>query len=192
MPTIRKTWPFPEISTAFGEVVKIITDYTAVRTALLALAVDLGAFRSARNKVNTPPGVANGTTAGRFQHTGNLAFEIDGICYSKSATDDVWNLSGLTTLTGAQYQATALCYDAAGTQSIVTGATAASAAAALALGLAGVGSTVAVIGVFVAGPSTNYGNALSSQGTLYQGRPLATATYAAPAAVTASVTLISP
>lgn len=192
MPAVRKTWTFPEISTAFGEVVKTITDYTAVRTALLALAVDLAAARSARNKTNTPPGVANGTTNGRFQITGDPAYEINGICYGKAATDNLWNLSGLTTLTGAQYQATALCLDSAGTATIASGATAATAAAALALGLAAVGSDVAVIGVFVAGPSTNYGNALSAQGTLYQGRPLATATYAAPAAVTASLSLIAP
>lgn len=169
---------------SFRNLWEAITALAAFRTPIVALNADVTANLAARNKVNTPPGVANGTTAGRFQHTGNLAYEINGVCYSKSAADDVWNLSGLTTLTGAQYKATALCLDSAGTATIVSGATAATAAAALALGLAAVGSTVAVIGVFVASPSTNYSNALSSQGTLYQGRPPATATYVAPDAVT--------
>jgi len=177
---------------SFRNLGEAVTALAAFRTPIVALDADLDTFRSARNKVNTPPGVSNGTTNGRFQHTGNLAYEIGGLVYSKTAADDVWNLSGLTTLTGAQYQATALCLDSAGTATIVSGATAATAAAALALGLAAVGSTVSVIGVFVANPSTNYGSALSAQGTLYQGRPLATATYSAPAAVTASLSLIAP
>jgi len=168
---------------SFRNLWEAITALAAFRTSIVALAADVTANRLARNKTNTPPGVANGTTNGRFQITGDPAYEINGICYGKAATDNLWNLSGLTTLTGAQYQATALCLDSAGTATIVSGATAASAAAALALGLAAVGSTVSVIGVFVAGPSTNYGNALSAQGTLYQGRPPATATYTDPTAV---------
>jgi hypothetical protein len=90
--------------------------------------------------------------------------------YSKASTDDLWNLSAITDTTGAQYRAVALCLDASGTATIETGAVATSAALAL-QALPVIPTTKSVVGVFVAGPSTNWdaGGGLAAQGTIYNG-----------------------
>lgn len=193
MPTIRKDAPFKGVWDAIDALADGRADLVEVRTALVALAADHDALQAARNKVNTPPGVANGSTAGKFQHTGDPAYEINGICYGVSATDDAWDLTGLDACAADEWHGVALCVNAAGAYSIVEGNYSdVSAADALATCLAAVGSSVAVVGVFVGGNSCDFTSALSDQGALYQGRPVATATYSAPAAVSeAAVTLVN-
>ena len=125
------------------------------------------------NAARASGAIANGTTAGKLKTTKDITFALGGSLYFKATTDDLWTLSGLATLSTGQYRATALLLDSSGTASIASGAVAATAAAALA-GLSASGvldGTKAVIGVFVAGPSTNYANALSGQGTIYNGLP---------------------
>ena len=191
MPNIRKTWPSPEITTAFAELVKAITDYTGVRTALLALAADFDLLTA---NAATAVYLVDGTTDGKIATDGPSWYRISGQLYIKQTTDDLWDLSGQTDTTGAQYRAYWLYLDASGTATIAAGSNAASSAAAIAA-LPAVAADKAVMGVYVAGLSTDFNGAagLAAQGTFILGVPTSKAqTYAAPAAVTASVTLISP
>lgn len=115
-------------------------------------------------------GIANGTTAGKLKLSADAEYCIGGTFYRKAATDDLWDLSGKTDTTGAQYRAYQLLLDSAGTASLGDGSNAASAAAAIAA-LPAVVSTKAVIGTYVAGLSTDFNGAggLSGQGTIYNG-----------------------
>lgn len=121
--------------------------------------------------------IANGTTNGKLKTTSDVAFRVDGQVYLKSATDDLWTLSAIATMSANQYRAITLYLDAAGTATIDTGTVVtntdatAGKLAALAYGPA-LPSTKCIVGVFVAGPSTNFANALASQGTLYHGIPV--------------------
>lgn len=190
MAAIRKTWPFNEISLAFAELVKAITDYTAIRTATVALAADVDvAANSAMFTI-----IEDGTTDGYLATSGPTAYKINGQLYNKAGTDDLWNLSAQTDTTGAQYRAYWLYLDASGTATIAAGTNAASEAAAIAA-LPALAADKSAIGVYVAGLSTDFNGAagLAAQGTIIYGVPAALAqTYAAPAAVTASLSLISP
>lgn len=121
----------------------------------------------------TYPNIGDGGTNGRLRTNATITYAIGGRLYTKASTDDLWNLSGQTTLTGSQYQAFWLYLDSSGTASIGAGSTAATAAAAL-LALPTRSTTKSVIGVFVAGTSTNFANALAAQGTIYNGVPDAT------------------
>lgn len=77
----------------------------------------------------TVGGVTNGTTAGRAKTTNSIAYEINKRRYTKAATDDLWNLSGVST-GGAEFRKVLLCLDESGAASIVTGTVAASQSAA--------------------------------------------------------------
>ena len=118
--------------------------------------------------------VGNGGTAGRLRTNAAVTYRIGGTLYTKSSTDDLWNLAAETDTTGAQYRAYWLYLDASGTASIAAGSNAASAAAAIAA-LPAVTASKAVIGVFVAGLSTDFDGAggLAAQGTIYNGWPSA-------------------
>ena len=149
-----------------------------IRTLVDALVAGYNATRAdvgdvvtrAQNSLRSYPLIANGSTAGKLKITNAAVFAVGGTVYSKAITDDLWDLSALTTLTGAQYQATWLYLDAAGTATIVSGTAAASAALAIAA-LPAITSTKSVIGCYVAGLSTNYASALAAQGTIYNGFP---------------------
>lgn len=120
--------------------------------------------------------IANGTTAGKLKTTSTVAFKVDSQIYTKANTDDLWTLSAIATMSTNQYRAITLYIDASGTASIDTGTvvtnTDATAGKLAALALCpAIPSTKSIFGVFVAGPSTNFANALSSQGTIYHGIP---------------------
>jgi hypothetical protein len=114
--------------------------------------------------------IGNGSTAGRLRTNATVNYRVAGTLYSKSSTDDLWNLSAETNTSGAQYRAYYLYLDASGTATIGAGSNAASAAAAIAA-LPDVAATKAVIGVYVAGLSTDFDGAggLAAQGTVYNG-----------------------
>lgn len=181
----------------------VIADLTAIRTQVVNLVADVTALRSAFNtaitKLNadagvtdtnyaqasamtatnpaaltasTTMGISNGTTAGYLKLTGDVDYSIGGTVYRKNAADDVWNLSAQTNTTSGQYRAFWLYLDSSGTASIGAGSNAASADAAVAA-LPAITSSKAVIGVYVAGASTDFDNAsgLTGQGTVYVGWP---------------------
>ncbi len=201
MPTVRKTSGRSEFDAMWVLAKALLVDLTAVRTKVVAAIVDLGVIRTPvvaslvdiqaaltryENGAVDWPNVGNGGTNGRLRTNAPAAYRIAGALYNKASTDDLWNLSGETTLGGAEYKAYWLYLDSGGTASIAGGTVAASAAAAIAA-LPAVTSTKSVIGVYVAGPSTNFANALAAQGTIYNGWPGAyTMTAASPAALTAS------
>lgn len=118
--------------------------------------------------------IGNGGTAGRLRTNAAVTYRIGGTLYTKASTDDLWNLSAQTDTTGAQYRAFWLYLDSSGTASIGAGSNAASAAAAIAA-LPTVASDKSVIGVFVAGVSTDFDavGGLAAQGTIYNGWPSA-------------------
>lgn len=117
--------------------------------------------------------IANATTNGKLKSQNTTGYRIDGVMYTKAATDNLWDFTGQTTLGASDYKAYRLYLDAAGDPSIEGGTAATTAAAALAA-LPAPSTSKSVIGVFVAGPSTNFANALSSQGTIYHGTPSGT------------------
>jgi hypothetical protein len=114
--------------------------------------------------------IGNGTTAGRLRTNASVNFRIGRGLYTKASTDDLWNLTAPANLAAAQYQAHWLLLDAAGAASIGSGSVQATAALALA-NLPALDGTKSVIGVFVAGPSTDYDIALAAQGTIHNGIP---------------------
>ncbi len=131
------------------------------------------------------PAIGNGTTAGRLRTTASTTGRVAGVEVTKASTDDLWNLSGETATTASQFRAYWLYINAAGAASFAAGTNAASAAAALAA-LPSIAEDKCVLGVYVAGVSTNFANALAAQGTIYNGIPEGAAlpggvfTYSAP------------
>lgn len=145
--------------------------------------------------------IANGTTAGKLKTQATVAYRVDSQIYSKANTDDLWTLSAIATMSANQYRAVTLYLDSSGTASIDSGtvvtntdATAGKLAALAAC--PAIPATKTIVGVFVAGPSTNFANALTSQGTLYHGIPTGYGTLATvagtPQGVSDFPTLIAP
>lgn len=123
-----------------------------------------------RAEALTYPDIGNGGTAGNLRTSAATTYRgTDGALRTLASSDDLWDLSGKTDTGAGEYVAHLLCVDDAGTASIVDGATAASEAAALAA--VTMPTDVAVLGVYVAGESTDYSLALAAQGTIYQGVP---------------------
>lgn len=122
------------------------------------------------NGVLGNPGIADATANGKLKTANPTPYRVDGVVYTEPATDPEWDLTGETTMTTGQYKAYWLYVNAAGTASIEAGTVATSAAAALAA-LPTPSTSKSVFGVYVAGPSTNFANALAAQGTIYNGTP---------------------
>lgn len=136
--------------------------------------------------------LANGTTAGKIKTTVACVFALGGALYSKAITDDLWDFTAQTATASGKYRAFHLYLDASGAASISAAPTAdaATAAGALAL-LPAIPDTKSVIGVFVAGPSTTFTNALSGQGTLYNGLPDAAQTVTTGSTIESILPLVS-
>ncbi len=130
----------------------------------------LTAAAPAAATATTTVGIGNGTTAGRLRTNADEDFRILGTLYRKAATDNLWDLHAETATDGTHYRAYWLYLDSSGTATFAAGTNALSAAAAIAA-LPAVTSTKAVMGVYVAGLSTNFASALAAQGTIYDGWP---------------------
>lgn len=117
--------------------------------------------------------IGNGTTAGNLRTNAACDFVVNGELFNKASTDDLWDLSAETDTVAAQYRAYSLELDDTGTGSIVAGSNAASETLAYA-GLAAPVAGQSRIGVFIAGPSTDFDDAggLAAQGTIFNGWPL--------------------
>lgn len=136
--------------------------------------------------------LANATTAGKIRTTVACVFAIGGALYSQAIADNKWDFTAEAATASGKYRAYHLYLASDGTASISAAPTAdaSSAAAALAL-LPAIPDTKSVIGVFVAGPSTTFTNALSSQGTLYNGLPDAAQTVTTGSTVESILPLVS-
>ena len=122
--------------------------------------------------------IGNGTTAGRLRTNAAVTHRVAGRAYVKASTDDLWNLSAQTNTTAGQRRAFWLYLDASGTASIVAGTNAGNTDALALAALPDVDLTKSVIGVYVAGASTDFDAAggLAAQGTIYDGIPSAALT----------------
>ncbi|MEL6346886.1 MAG: hypothetical protein AAFV53_27485 [Myxococcota bacterium] len=118
------------------------------------------------------PAIGNGTTAGTLRTNTSADFRISNRQYTKASTDDLWDLSGETDTAAGTHRAYWLYLDAAGAASIAAGTDASSAALALQK-LPDVDDTKSILGVYVAGPATDFNAAggLAAQGTIYDGIP---------------------
>lgn len=118
--------------------------------------------------------LAAGTTAGKIKTVATIDFRIGGRLYTKAATDDLWDLSGETTLGTGVYKAAILYLDASGAATYTLTASATSAALALRavgdLALGGYVSTKSVIGIYVSTAAQNWGSG-GLGGTYYNGIP---------------------
>lgn len=116
------------------------------------------------------PNIGNGTSNGRLKTAAAAAYRVGGAVYSLGATDPAWDLHSETATASGAYRAYWLYVDSAGTCTFAAGTDETSAAKALA-SLPDPTLTKCVFGVYVAGPSTNFANALAAQGTIYNGVP---------------------
>ena len=119
------------------------------------------------------PGIGNGTTAGTLRTTASADYRIVNRQYTKGSTDDLWDLSGETDTAAGEYRAYYLCVDSSGTASVVAGTADASSEAAALAQLPTHDETKSILGVFVAGPATDFDDAggLAAQGTIHDGIP---------------------
>lgn len=117
--------------------------------------------------------IANGTTAGKLKTvTTTTTFKIDGVDYTKGATDDLWDLSAEVDTTSAQYRAYWLYLDDAGVATIAAGENSVNGELAL-KALPDLDPTRSIIGIYVAGPSTDFNGVagLDSYGDIYDRVP---------------------
>lgn len=70
-------------------------------------------------------GATNGTTAGKAKTVNTIKYSVISSVYSKSASDDLWDLTGVST-GGSEYKKVLLCISSAGSGVIVDGVAAAS------------------------------------------------------------------
>ncbi len=117
-------------------------------------------------------GIGDGTTDGKLKTTATAGYRIGTGVYSKSATDDLWDLTGETDTEAGEYRAYWLLLDSSGTASLSASGEYATEADALA-SLPDLDGTKAVIGVYVADPECDFDGAagLAAQGTIYDGIP---------------------
>lgn len=161
----------------------------AIVAAINALIVDRAATAlRAENGVVGNPALADGTTDGKIKTTASVTTKIKGASYTKGATDDLWDLSGETDTDGTHYRAYWLYLDSAGTATVAAGTDALTSETVAIAALPAIDATKCVVGVYVAGPSTDFNGAagLDAQGTLYNGWPT---TYTATAE---AITLLAP
>lgn len=141
---------------------------TGRRSDSYRLAIELAnagaAFAMSRSL--SAAGVATGTTTSKVKTVNTLTYTVQGVFYSKGATDDFWTLSG-TTVAASSWQKYLLLIDTAGaasvqeaTQSVVSAAavkwTNVSGVSAWAPFFTSISTTKAVVGVLtVATDSTH-------------------------------------
>ena len=96
-----------EIGTKLDQLItavnELITDHATAKTLQDELIADHATFKTAidalkafaQNQITTgTPGLAIGGTATKVQLVNNIEYTINGIGYSKTATDDLWTLTG--------------------------------------------------------------------------------------------------
>jgi len=137
-------------------------------------------------------GIADGSTAGAIQTLSDVVYSIAGRIYRKAQADDLWDLSGETDTAALKYRAYRLYLDASGTASFEAqdGDDSDSAATALtALAATAETATKCPVGIFVAGPETDFDDpgGLDAQGDYYNGRESGLSD---PAALTSSTTTL--
>ena len=182
-----------------AEIVKLVTDYTAGRAEIVKLVTDLTAARTAL--VNARVALTNiglsdgaitiGSAAAKVKSTATINHLVDGVFYTKGATDDFWVLTGFD-CTNAQFNKCLLCIDSSAAMQIVAGTEGASAGAVV---LGAIPASYSVVGMVLVNP-TGTGDFTGGTTDLNDGTVVPNAvytdlafhpdTFAAPAAITAT------
>lgn len=147
---------------------------TAQAAAVLAQADADAIIARYENGAATRIIIADATQNGKLKTTSPGDFRLGGRLYTKSNTDNLWDLSGQSALGASDYKAFWLYLDSSGTASIAAGTVGASSAAAI-TNLPALAANKSVIGCYVANPNTNFANALNAQGTIIEGWPVSIA-----------------
>lgn len=134
-----------------------------------ALMFVFGLASNSLDSATTNPGIADGATAGKIQTANACDFKIGGELFTKAATNDLWDLTGETNTGAGVYRAYSLELDDLGAASFQASSDQASEADAYAALPPIVESR---IGVYIAGPTTNFGAALGAQGSYFNGNPV--------------------
>jgi len=136
----------------------------------VALATEI---KRSDDRVLSYANIADGTSAGNLKTSATADYSIDGAVYQKAATDDLWDLSGETDTTGAQWRAYWLYLDSSGTATFAAGSNSEVSAADAIANLPARAASKCPIGVFVAGNSCDFDHAggLDAQGDIYNGVP---------------------
>lgn len=143
--------------------------------------------RRLANAPTTSPALADGTTAGNVKVGQDFTVSIGGVLTELAASglDDAWDLSGETNTDASSWRAYALLVTSSGADGFVAGADIADTgnaaadtrSAIAAIDEADIATTHAVVGYFIAGPSTDFDdeNGLSNNATVVytNGRALA-------------------
>lgn len=116
--------------------------------------------------------IANGATPGKLKTTVAVDFAVGGEAFNLVASDDHWDLSAETDTVALKYRAYSLQLDDTGTAGFVSGSDLDSETLAY-KSLAAPAAGRSRIGVYIAGPSTDFSLALAAQGTILNGWPLA-------------------
>lgn len=152
------------------------TNHSAMLTLVNALKADLNILKQhVENGCFDNPGLAIGSDTTQIQNANAITFMIDGVLYSKAATDDLWDLGGstatLTAVTAAKYACITLYLDASGVFTVAEDAGAGTAAtlAAAKAGAAGFSATKAIIGYYTVGDGTNTHTWVSDSLALHSG-----------------------
>ncbi len=126
-----------------------------------------------RQSTDDDGAIANGTTDGKLKTVNAVDFQIDGVKFTKAGTDDLWDLTGEVDTIAAEFRAYWLYLDSSGVATIVAGTTKTTEALAKAA-LPALDLTKSVIGVYTAGPTTDFDGAagLAAQGTIDDGVPV--------------------
>jgi hypothetical protein len=178
-----------------AEIVKLVTDLTAARTALVNARVAL------TNIGLSDGAITIGTTPAKVKSTATINHLVDGVFYTKGATDDFWVLTGFD-CTNAQFNKCLLCIDSSAAMQIVAGTEGASAGAVV---LGAIPASYSVVGMVLVNP-TGTGDFTGGTTDLNDGTVVPNAvytdlafhpdTFAAPAAITAinpaAVTAVAP
>jgi hypothetical protein len=101
------------------------------------------------NRVMSNPGIAIGTTKSKAKTANTTEYCIDGVIYSKAATDDLFVHTDVSVQAVGTTRYYALCLDAAGAATVIAGATTANVAGStypIAAKMPPIPSTVCLVG----------------------------------------------
>ena len=150
----------------------MIVRKTGGRTELDTYAKALrGLLYRLLHSIDLSAAVGDGTTNGQLRTTVAVVPSVDGIANaSLASTDDFWDLSAEVDTAAAKFRAYWLYVSAANAASFAAGSDMDSEADAL-QALPALDTAQAILGVYVAGPVTDFTAALAAQGTISQRVP---------------------
>ena len=86
----------------------------------IGIITDGSVYSDQRSMTWTSGAITDGGTAGKVESVAAINFAIDDLPYTKAATDDLWDLTGVST-DADEFMKVLLCLDAAGAATIIEG-----------------------------------------------------------------------